>query len=526
MEKKKFRLLDLPPMSAADNMALDETLLELRGKNCTPDTFRFLQFSPATVLVGYNQCVAEEVRTGYVRENGIDINRRITGGGAILFDESQLGWEVICGREVMNATHVTVDLLERLCQTTVNALARFGLDAGFRGKNDVEINGRKISGTGGTEHHDALLFQGSLLIDFDVDTMLKSLMIPIEKLKDKEVNSVKERVTCLSWELKELPPLKEIKKAMTESFAACFGIVLEPSGLTEDEQILFEEKRVYFRSEEWINRVRRPSLKSGAVSASYKSQGGMVRHTLIADMDRKRVKHLFMTGDFLTYPSRALYDLESALRNMPLDRDRIKQMIRSYFEKGLIEIPDMSCEEFLNPLDRVFDKVAVNAFGIPLENCNRISVTNGTFEDVIMKKPSVLLLPYCSKKTDCALRYEKGCGSCGKCTVGMALNMAKAENMTPICITSFEDLASELRDMSEKGVSAFIGCCCEPFFTKHVNDFEAAGIPGILLDIDNTTCYELDLAEKAYAGEYERQTALNLGLLAKVLKVVHGHSQV
>ena len=93
-----WRLLDTPPMTAAENMALDDTLLELKGKGETPNTIRFLQFSPRSVLVGYHQSVDEEVRTSYCHENGIHINRRITGGGAIFFDENQLGWEIFCDK--------------------------------------------------------------------------------------------------------------------------------------------------------------------------------------------------------------------------------------------------------------------------------------------------------------------------------------------------------------------------------------------------------------------------------------------
>jgi lipoate-protein ligase A len=88
---QRWRLLDTPPMSAAENMALDDALLELRGKGRTPNTIRFLQFKPRCVLVGYHQSVQEEIRVDYCRSHGIDINRRNTGGGAIFFDENQLG---------------------------------------------------------------------------------------------------------------------------------------------------------------------------------------------------------------------------------------------------------------------------------------------------------------------------------------------------------------------------------------------------------------------------------------------------
>ena len=77
--RTRWRLLDLPPMSAAENMALDEVLVELRGRGHGTNTLRFLRFRPATVLLGFHQSVQEEVRESYCASHGIDINRRITG---------------------------------------------------------------------------------------------------------------------------------------------------------------------------------------------------------------------------------------------------------------------------------------------------------------------------------------------------------------------------------------------------------------------------------------------------------------
>lgn len=94
--------------------------------------------------------------------------------------------------------------------------------------------------------------------------------------------------------------------------------------------------------------------------------------------------------------------------------------------------------------------------------------------------------------------------------------------MKVICIVSFEDLMEELKKMKAAGVEAYIGCCCQPFFTKHVDDFERAGIPGILLDIDATTCYELDQAKEAYAGRFSSQTQVNLDLLNAVMNTRTG----
>jgi lipoate-protein ligase A len=85
-------------------------------------------------------------------------------------------------------------------------------------------------------------------------------------------------------------------------------------------------------------------------------------------------------------------------------------------------------------------------------------------------------------------------------------------------VVSFEDLWTELMCMRALGEPAFVGCCCRPFYTKHAEDFARAGVPGILLDIDHTTCYDLDQARDAYAGAFDRQTELAVELLEQVLE--------
>lgn len=515
----KWRLLDTPPMTAAQNMALDETLLELKGKGKTPNTIHFLQFSPRAVLVGFHQSVEEEIRKDYCQSHGIDINRRITGGGGLLFDESQLGWEVICDKAVFNMMIPNNRLFKILCNPVVTALGLLGLESSFRPRNDIEINGRKISGTGGTESDGAFLFQGTMLTDFDVDTMLRSLKIPVEKLKAKEIDSVKERVTCLKWELGYTPPLDDIKKAIKTGFEKGLGIRLEPGDLTDLEQKVFEKKLGYFQSAQWIDHVKPVFSRHEVVQAAYKTDAGLVRFTIVVNLPRNRIKDIYITGDFLSFPTRALFDMEAGLRGAVFDREHVHAITRQFFDEGRISIPGMGCDDFLKPLDQALEKIAISKYGIPLEYCNLISVTNGSFEEVLRKRPSVLLLPYCSKLTTCELRYKKGCRVCGECTIGAAWAMGRMKKMKSISIVSFEDLIVELDRLKAAGVSAFIGCCCQPFFNKHVDDFERAGMPGILLDIDNTTCYELDRVKEAYAGNFESQTEVNLDLLNMVLNV-------
>jgi lipoate-protein ligase A len=524
IESRIITKMDTPPMTAAENMALDETLLQLKGEGRTPNTIHFLQFSPRSVLVGFHQSVEEEIRVEYCQQQRIEINRRVTGGGAIFFDESQLGWEVICDKSFFNVTLPNQRLFRTLCEPVVTALGLLGLESEFRPRNDIEIRGRKISGTGGTESDGAFLFQGTMLTDFDVDTMLRALRIPVEKLKAKEIDSVKERVTCLKWELGFTPPMEAIKEAIKEGFERHLSIRMVEGGLTGEEKALFLEKRDYYRSKAWVDLVRPKVQTRNVVQAAYKSEAGLVRVTTVIHPYRKRIKDIYITGDFLSFPARALFDMEAALRGSPLERTHLEAVIRGFFNEGRILIPGMTCEDFLKPLALIFEKIAISEMGIPLEYCNLISVTNGSFKEILDKTPSVLLLPYCAKLAECGMRHEKACNRCGECTVGTAWDMGHARQMKVLTVVSFEDLIEELHRMKTAGVAAFVGCCCQPFFTKHVDDFQKAGISGILLDIDNTTCYDLDQAKEAYAGNFSSQTRVNLELLEMVVERINADS--
>ncbi len=513
----KWRLLDTGKFTASENMALDEALLEARNNGNILNTVRFLQFFPPAVLIGYHQSLEQEIRIDFCKKAGIDINRRITGGGAIYFDETQLGWEIICEKQFFNMGIADTDFFKRLSQPVVYALGRLGINASFRPRNDIEVMGRKISGTGGTEDGDVFLFQGTLLVDFDIETMLKALRIPIAKLKDKEIDTAKERVTCLKWELGYVPDIDELKKILKESFEKEFNITFEQGRLTKEEELLFKEKKNKFESPEIINKIKLPKDKQQMVCSIYKADGGLIRISLVINLSYNRIQSIVITGDFFTYPQRAIFDLEAELKDIPADRKVIEKKIKDFFEKNQPQIPGISSSDFVNAISKALEKIDTARFGIPLGVANRVFTVNGSFAETIAKSPRHLLLPYCAKSLDCGYRYKRDCVECGECSISEAYRLGRDRKMWITTILSFEDLMETLEEFRLKGVSSYVGCCCEAFYTKHIEDFEGLGIPAILIDIDNTTCYELGKEQDAYKGNFESQTKINIDLLKKVL---------
>lgn len=505
-----WHLIDTPPISAAENIALDDALLKARSENLIPDTLRFLQFSPCCVLVGYHQSVEQEVRETFCNEHGIEINRRITGGGAIFFDESQLGWELIAAKS--SFPYSRNELYGKLCDGVIIGLEKLGVNAKFRPKNDIEVNGRKISGTGGTESGGALFFQGTLLVDFDTNLMLRALKIPVEKLKDKDVDFVKDRVTCLKRELGKIPPPEEIKQKLKEGFMEAFDIEFEDFCLTKSDENLLNIGVDKFSSREWIYGKRKYPGKE-VLRAVHKAKGGLIR--VFVSVAGKRIREILITGDFFAYPKHAIYDLEAEFKNVPPDSENIENIILNFFGRKNCEIPGVSPGDFIKVITEAVEKINYEKSGILPAEANSIFTVHKKFDEAV-RECDIMLIPYCAKHKECGFRHTQECIMCGKCTVGDAYKIAKNLGIEVKTVTSFEQLMETLRKCSEKGMKGYVGCCCEAFYAKHKQDFESVNMSGILIDIDNTTCYDLGKEEDAYRGKFENQTELKINLLKKV----------
>ena len=513
-----WRLLDTGARSAAENMALDELLLELKAQERIPSTLRFLQFSNPTVLVGHHQSVVEEVRLDYCRMKGIEINRRLTGGGALYWGQRELGWEIYISKTDPRIPSRIEDLYRKMGEAAAAGLRHLGVRAHFRPRNDIEIQGRKISGTGGTELSGAILFQGTVLVDFDADEMLRALRIPTEKLQSKEIESVKERVTCLKWELGRTPSTSQIKKSLSKGFGEVFGVTFIDQPVSSEEETLLRAKLPYFSSQDYVFKVRESLPRRKTLTSILKAPGGLIRISTALDTRTKVMNQVLITGDFFAYPKRAIFDLESLLKNSRVSD--IEEVVQTFFADNKPRIPGITERHFIQAIREAVQKMDLLPHGFAEEETHHLFPVLKRFEEV--KKPQVLLLPYCAKEIDCAYRSRQGCEECGRCSVGDAAQIARSFGMDSITIQNYEDLESTLQGLKRSGVQGFVGSCCEPFYGKHRPDFERIGLPGILVDVERSTCYDLGQEKKAFKGQFENQTRLNLSLLQRVLEYAHG----
>lgn len=235
----KIRVLETGYNNAALNMAIDEALIENIGD---APILRIYGWRPAAVSIGYFQSIKEEVDLEKCSKIGVDVVRRLTGGGAVLH-EFELTYSFITKQYPQNI----MESYRWICEAIVVSINRLGFDASFVPLNDIVVQGKKVSGSAQTRRNGVLLQHGTLLLSVDVDKMFSILKVPTEKLRDKIIKDVKKRVTSLSG-----TTFDDMASSLKTSFATKFDAKLAADTLRTEEvsraRWLAEWK---YRSKDW-----------------------------------------------------------------------------------------------------------------------------------------------------------------------------------------------------------------------------------------------------------------------------------
>jgi lipoate-protein ligase A len=249
----KWRLLPMRIDDATMSMAIDESLLKLNSQGDSPNTVRFWRWVPSTVSIGCFQRADLEVDFDAARRYGVDVVRRITGGGAVFHDHGgELTYSVVCGQGCVPDD--IIKSYELVCGGLVGGFQRLGLQAEFKPINDVQVDGKKISGSAQTRRWGSVLQHGTVLVDPDLRLMFELLKVSPEKISDKFISSVYERVTTVAIELGRKPGFDEVRGAMIDGFAGALGVTLVEGELTQEELELAGVLKSKYASNEWLKK--------------------------------------------------------------------------------------------------------------------------------------------------------------------------------------------------------------------------------------------------------------------------------
>jgi len=208
------------------NLALEEFCL--KNIDMDEDYFLLWQNAPA-IIVGKNQNTFEEINPSFVEEKNIKVARRISGGGAVYHDFGNLNFTFIANIE----DAATVDF-KKYAMPIIEALKTLNISAELSGRNDIMINGKKISGNAQRLYRKKLMQHGTLLFDVNIHDLVDALNVKMDKITSKGIKSVRSRVTNIKEHMGEEMDIKEFWKLI--------HLFLSDNGNSEEILLTKDEK--------------------------------------------------------------------------------------------------------------------------------------------------------------------------------------------------------------------------------------------------------------------------------------------
>ena len=221
------------------NMAIDEAILTARIAGKVPNTLRFYRWQPSAVSIGKNQNPENEVYLDACKRLGVDVVRRVSGGGTVYHDfEGEVTYSVTAKAEALGTADIT-SVYAKIYEAIKDALRLLGITADFSSgdaKNcpNMTVNGKKISGSSQTITRGVVLQHGTVLRSVDLPKMFMLL-----KLKNasctQAADIAKRKITSIQNELGHPVMPETVVNALAQGFKATLNIQLEPGELTPYE---------------------------------------------------------------------------------------------------------------------------------------------------------------------------------------------------------------------------------------------------------------------------------------------------
>jgi lipoate-protein ligase A len=206
------------------NLAVEEYLLQTRK-----DDFLILSVNDPCVIVGKHQVVHREVNAKYIEEKGIPVIRRISGGGTVFHDRGNLNFAFIRQSEAGKQ----VDF-KRYTQPVIDFLSSVGVKVVFEGKNDLTVDGLKISGNAEHVYRERVLHHGTLLFDASLDDLRLSLKAKSDNYSTRGVESNRTSIANLKGRLQNINNIDEFMGLMLNYFHHVMSD-LQSYNLSEEE---------------------------------------------------------------------------------------------------------------------------------------------------------------------------------------------------------------------------------------------------------------------------------------------------
>ncbi len=338
-----------------------ESVAEAVESGSSPNTLIMLQPGAPYACVGYHQDIEKELDLDYCRSVGLPVIRRSQGGGATYLDGNQVFYQIVAKNTSAYPTAVDA-MFKKLLAVTVETYRRLGVPAEYKPLNDVVVNGKKVSGNGASMNGSTSIMVGNVILDMNYEMMARVLRVPDEKFRDKMAKSMRDWVSSLKLELPNPPDGEEVKRVYSRTFQKLLGVRLSDDEPTKEEWRIYEtETRPRNLSHEWLymeapystrkpGRAVKIAHEIKVVESDYKA-GKLIR--VRAEMKGEEILDIRITGDFFSIPKEAVFHLEDALRGERLDEEKLRIVVKRFYEADKPEMPGVGPEDVVQALMKI-----------------------------------------------------------------------------------------------------------------------------------------------------------------------------
>ena len=311
------------------NLAFEEFLL----KNKIDEDILMLWQNDNTIVVGVNQNTAEEINASFVNHHGINVVRRITGGGAVYHDLGNLNYSFITDCKDMEKLSIA-----QFAQPVCVVLSAMGVHAELSGRNDLLVDGKKISGVAQKVYKGRVLHHGTLLFDSDSGVIASALQVDMQKFRSKSSKSVRSRVGNIKDFLAEDMALDEFKTRFLDEFEK---VGLRVAHVTEMERAqICELADTKYRSWDWTYGKNPPYNYHNRARYC----GGMLDVKLM--VQENLIENVCFSGDYMAImESKAL---EAALVGCRLERNSLFEVMGKFLTSAIFG--DITVEEVIETM--------------------------------------------------------------------------------------------------------------------------------------------------------------------------------
>jgi lipoate-protein ligase A len=285
------------------NLALEEYALRNFGES---EDYLLFYINAPSIIIGRNQNTLEEINDSYVRENGIYVVRRMSGGGAVYHDLGNLNFSFITQYKKENLHN-----FKKFTKPVIRVLGTMGVQAEMSGRNDILVDGRKISGNAQFSSGKRMFSHGTLLLDSDLNEVANALNVKMSKIQSKGHKSVRSRVANISEFLSEPMKIETFRSRLLEGLYEDRES-FETYHLTKDEwKKVHELKEAKYGNWDW-NYGKSPKFNIQRVQ---RFPVGEI--DLRLDVHKGLIKNLKIFGDF--FGKEPVEEIEQLLQDVRYD---------------------------------------------------------------------------------------------------------------------------------------------------------------------------------------------------------------